>query len=253
MTLNVAGMLADAWKIAKRDRDPLLGVAGLFLFVPQFGSLLLMQPQPPFPDFEAQEAKLQAYVEASQRWTLTFGLGMLLAAIFVVLGMLVLTLLYLDPRRPDVKAALGAALRLLPRVLLASLLISMPLALSLQVMPLLILPALYLEGRLLLVIPVLVAARPLSVAGAVRRSWALTRGHGLVLAGVACITFFGGPILASPFAILGKSLDGAPLANPVVAAILDGAAAAGLTIGGIAAVLIQVLLYRRLSPSSRGI
>ncbi len=253
MTLNGASVLRDVWRMWKQDRQLLLGVAGLLLFVPQFGSLLFMQPQPVFPGFEADEAKLQAYVQASRAWTMSYGVGMLAAAIIVLLGTLTLLLLYLDRRRPDVKGALLAALPVLPRYLLAFLLVSIPLALALQIVPLLILPALYLEGRLLLAIPALVAERPLSVVGALRRSWALTRGNGLVLAGMACITFFAGPIMALPFSVLGSTLNGAPLANPVVAAILDAGAAAGLTVGALAGALIQVLLYRRLAQPIRGI
>jgi hypothetical protein len=253
MKLNIAEVLRDAWHYWKRDRAPLLGVAGLLLFLPQFVSLLLMQPQPAFPGFEADEAKLKAYVEASQSWSMTYGIGLLGAAVMVVLGTGTLMLLYLDSSRPDVKGALIAALLFLPRLVLAILAVSIPLSASLQVMPLLILPALYLEGRLLLVLPVLVAERPISVIGAFRRSWGLTRGYGLVLAGIACLAFFGGPILALPFTVLGRSLDGAPLANPVVAAILDAAAGAGLTIGVVATVLIQIALYRRLAQPNFGI
>ena len=253
MTLDAANVLREAWRMFKRDREPLLGVAGLLLFVPQFASLLLVPPQPAFPGFEADPAKLQAYVDASRAWSLTYGIGALAASVLVFFGTLALLLLYLDARRPDVKGAIAAAIPLVPRFLLAVMLTSIPLVLSLLVLPLLILPAIYLEGRLLLTIPALAAERPLSVIGALRRSWVLTRGHGLVLAGMACITFFGGPILALPFSALGKTLDGAPLANPVVAAMLDAAAAAGLTIGALAGILIQVLLYRRLAQPSEGI
>jgi len=252
MSLDVVGVLKNAWAMARRDHAPLLGVAGLLMFVPQLTVLMMVQPQPPFPGFEADEAKLKAYVEASQAWTTSSGLGMLLAALAVTIGTVTILLLYLDSRQPDVKGGLLDALRRLPRFLLAFLLVSLPLGASLQLVPLLILPALYLEGRLLLVAPALAADRSLSVMAALRRSWTLTRGNGLVLAGVACIVYFAGPILGLPFTGLGRTLDGAPMANPVVAALLDAFAAAGLTAGALAGVLIQVVLYRRL-VSSRGI
>ncbi len=252
MTLDVAGLLRSAWGLAKRDQAPLLGVAGLLLFVPQLAALMLVQPQPPFPGFEADEAKLKVYVEASQAWTASSGLGLLLAALVVAFGTVALLLLYLDSSHPDVKGGLLVALRRLPRFALAFLLVSIPLGASLQLFPLLVLPALYLEGRLLLVVPAMAADRPLSVLAAFRRSWTLTRGNGLVLAGLACIVYFAGPMLALPFTALGRTLDGAPMANPVVAALLDAGAAVGMTVGALAAVLIQVSLYWRLT-SSRGI
>ena len=55
-----------------------------------------------------------------------------------------------------------------------------------------------------------------------------------------------------PFIAIGKGFGGAPMANPVVAGLLDLAAAAGVTIALLGTILIQVALYRRLR-SSRGI
>ena len=252
MTLDIASVMKGAWLLWKRDRVPLLGIAGLLLFLPQFASLLLMQPQPEFPGLNADETALQAYMTASRSWSMSYGVGLLAAAVLVVLGAAGIILLYLSPERPDVKGALGAALRRLPRFLLAFLLVSLPVGISLQLVPLLILPALYVGGRLLLVLPALAAERPISVAGAFRHSWALSKGHGLMLAGTACITVFAGPVLALPFMVLGRALNGAPLANPVVAAILDAGAAGALTVGALGAALVQVLLYRRLTQPNLG-
>ena len=74
----------------------------------------------------------------------------------------------------------------------------------------------------------------------------------MVLAGFACIVLLAGNLLSLPFMALGKMLGGAPMANPVVAALLDIGAAAGATVGVLGGILIQVALYRRLT-SSRGI
>ena len=52
---------------------------------------------------------------------------------------------------------------------------------------LLLIPGLYLKGRLLPVGPAFVAERPLGTLAAWRRSFALTRGHGLVLMALATI------------------------------------------------------------------
>ena len=45
------------------------------------------------------------------------------------------------------------------------------------------------------------------------------------------------------------ALDGAPMANPVVATMLDFGSAAGLTAGALASILIEIALYRRLAAS----
>ncbi len=102
----------------------------------------------------------------------------------------------------------------------------------------------------MLTAPVLVADRPKGVLAAIARSLTLTSGHGLVLAGFACVTLFGGSLLAMPFRAIARALDGAPMANPVVALLLDSGVAAGMAAGMLAAILIEIALYRRLSPST---
>jgi len=111
------------------------------------------------------------------------------------------------------------------------------------------LPGIYALGRLMLTGPVLVADRSRGVLAAIARSVALSTGHGMMLAGFACMTLFGGRLLAAPFDALGKALDGAPMANPLVAILLDFGSAAGLAAGALAAILIEVALYRHLSAS----
>jgi len=248
MTINVRGVLADAWGLWKRDRDLLLGVLGLFVFLPQFAVLLLVPLPPDFPGL-ADEKALLAWFAAYQLWSSAFSGWILGATLVAAFGLLVTMTLYLARGRPDTGSAMVSALSLSPRYLLAIILVAIPVQFGL----LLILPGLYVQGRLMLVEASLVAERPLGVFGAFSRSIALTRGLGLPLMGLACITLLTGAILSMPFEVLGKALDGAPMANPVMGALLDSAAAAGMAIGKLVAVLIQVALYRRLTESSRGI
>jgi hypothetical protein len=112
---------------------------------------------------------------------------------------------------------------------------------------LLLIPGLYLKGRLLPVGPAFVAERPLGTIAAWRRSFALTRGHGLVLMALATVPLLAGDVLAVPFDAIGQALNGAPMANPVVAAVLDLCSGAARTVGTVAAILIEIALYRRLS------
>lgn len=248
MTFDVTGVLRDAWRMAIRDRDVLLGVAGVLLFVPQFAVLLYWSDPPAFPGFAAEEAVQNAYVTASGAWFATNGFGLLVASVLILLGQLAILLLYVDRRRLDVAGALLATLPVFLPALLATMLTN-PIVLSVRIAWPLILLGAYLQGRLLLVFPILLAERPLSIARAFRQSWTRTRGHGLVLAGLACIAVLGGPIAAAPFQLLGRSFDGLPLANPAVAALLDGAAALAVVAGAVAGLLIQVAAWRRLSPA----
>lgn len=247
--LDVAGVLQDAFALVLRDREVLTGVAGLLLFVPQFAALLYWIDPPAFPGFTADERITQAYVAASQAWFAHNGLSLLLAALLGVIAQVAILLLYTDPRRLDVAGALLAVPGVFFPTLLASM-VAAPLDITLRIVPVLILLGAYLQGRLLIALPVLLAEPPLSIAAAIRKSWTRTRGHGLMMAGLACIAGLGGPIAAAPFRLLALSFGGAPLANPVVAALLDGATALMVTTGAVFGLLIQIAAYRRLSTGT---
>ena len=49
MKIDWAGIFTDAWGRFKRDRQILLPLAGLFLFLPQFAFYLLVPPLPRIP------------------------------------------------------------------------------------------------------------------------------------------------------------------------------------------------------------
>lgn len=253
MTLDVTGVLRDAWRMAREDRDILLAISGVLLFVPQFAGLLYWIEPPVFPGFAADEAVQRAYVTASSAWFATNGLGVLAASVLVLLGQIAILLVYVDRRRLDVGGALIAAWPAFPSVVLASI-VSEPLGVTLNLVPMLILLGAYLQGRLLLVMPVLLAERPVSVIGAVRASWRRTRGHGLAMAGLACIAVLSGPLVAAPFRLIGLGAGGAPLADPLadplVALLSNGAAALAVVAGAVFGLLIQVAAYRRLSSGT---
>ncbi|WP_242137562.1 MULTISPECIES: hypothetical protein [unclassified Sphingomonas] len=242
--LDIGAVLRDAWAMAKRDRDVLLGVCGLLLLVPQV-ALAMFVARPPALPGAAEE--MTAWLAAVQAWSQLYSLPVIVLSIVLLLGSATVLSLYLDRSHPTVQAAVLRALSLLPRVVLLSLLMSFPVSVGTL---LLFLPGLYLQGRLLLALPLLIDTPSIGVIAAFTRSFALTRGHGLILLGVACITVLLGDILALPFRSVGAALQGAPLANPVVAAMLEVGAAAGVTIGMVATLLIQVALYRRLNTGT---
>ena len=247
MTLDVAGVLRDAWAMAKRDRDVLLGVGGLLIFLPQLAVLLLVaQPLTIPPDFETNPAVQQAFMPQVQAWV-AGNLPLLLAAVIAILvAQIVLTSFYVDRSRMTVAKALAQApLRLLPTILIAF--VASPLALTIQIIPLLIVAAAYLEGRLLLTMPTLLGQQPISAIGAIRNSWKRTAGHGFACAGLACIAVLPPVLLALPLNLLGRAMNGAPMANPAMALLICGCGALIICAGAIAKILIEVALYRRLN------
>ncbi|MDB5707149.1 MAG: hypothetical protein JWN66_4265 [Sphingomonas bacterium] len=250
MKLDMAGVLSDAWRMWKRDHDLLIRVAGLFFFLPQFALLLLVTPAPQKIAAGADEQAMRAWLQTVMDWYGANGAGLVAAAAFALFGALTVMVLYLDRSRPDLRGALGAALRLLPAYLFTAFLVLIPVWLGLA---LFIVPGIYAQGRLLLAGPALVAEPEKGATGAVARSMTLTRGHWLVLGAIACFVLFGGNILAAPFIALGTTLDGAPIANPVAAALLNAGAAVAMTVAALATILVRIALYRRLAQPSSGI
>jgi hypothetical protein len=250
MTIDLMGALGDAWAMWKRDRDLLLRVAALFLFLPRF-ALLLILPTPQVPVAKgADQPTLAALADILFGWYAEHGVVLAAAELTALFGALTIFTLYLHPERPDLRGALIGALRLLPRYLLTSILVVISILIGLW---LFILPGLYLNGRLLLVGPALVAEQPLGAVAAMQRGVAMTRKNGLVLAGVGCIMVFAGYVLPEPFLALGQALDGAPIANPVSAALLDAGAAAAIAVSALGTILVRIALYKRLASPSRGI
>jgi hypothetical protein len=244
MKLDAAGVLADAWAMAKRDRDVLIGVAGVFLLVPQIAQSMFVDPTPALPASGSDTAVWQVWLDAVTLWSKHNDLLVLALALTSVFGTLALFILYADRARPEVATALRQALALLPRYALLALLVTFPVNVGTI---LLLIPGLYLKGRLMTVGPVFVAERPLGAVAAWRRSFALTRGHGLVLMALACVPLLAGDLLALPFEAIGHALGGAPMANPAVAAVIDCCTGLARTVATVAAILIEVALYRRLS------
>lgn len=241
MPIAVQPVLRDAWGLFRRDRDWLLRVAGPFLFLPAF-ALALLVPSAPVALLNgggSSEAEALARAARLAAWMRAHGGWHLLANALALFGAAALQSAYLDGRAPDIRAALARAGTLLPRYLVAMLLVAIPTGAGLYLW---VLPGLYVMGRTLLVGPVLVGERPVSALGAVVRAFALTRGAGLPMMALASAGVLGGLVLAQPFAALDQAA-GRSVAAAVVAAA--GLAAAS-TLAAIAQVLIAVSVYRRL-------
>ena len=249
MRFDAKAVLTDAWAMWRADGDLLLRVSAAFLFLPQFAMLLLLPAMPPIAvTAEMTEVEQRALAQAIVEWASAYGGWYMLGAVLVQAGALVILMLYL--RRLDLRAALGQGIRLFPRYLLAMILVGMPLGLGVLTIVLL-LPGLYILGRLIAVGPALVAEAPMSVARSLSRSWALSSGHGFVLAGLVSLTIIGGALLAAPFTMIDKALR-ASAPNVVAIAMADAAAAALTAAALLAATLVQIAAYRRL-VASKGI
>lgn len=249
MKLSFAAIFADARAAWQRDGAVLLPLVGLGLFLPQYAVQLLLPGLPAAPEGR-DEAAMRGWMEAVQGWAGSYGGWYLLAPLIALFASLTIFALYLRRDRPTLGGALRRALGLFPRYLLASILVSLPmgalLSMTLAVPMLLIVaaaPIFYIYGRTMLMGPVIVAEAPVGAVAAIARSWALTKGNGMVLATAYAAIFLVPGLIGS----IALAIGGAGGGNPVIVAI--GAGIACLTTAGAAALLalVQVSLYRRLA------
>ena len=253
MTPNLAGALRGAWARLRADIAVLLPIAGLSLFVPQLALLLLLDAPDPAPG--GSTAATDAYAQRVAEWLIANSGWYLAAYLCAFYGALVILALYLDRPRPDLKGALGRALGLLPRYLLAVVLTGLPVVLGIglvgplmgPLIVILLVPAFYWIVRTMLAGAVIVAERPIGAARALRRSLALTRGHGLILAALVALVTFAAELVAEIFIGAGTLMTSAHAVNPIAMAIIDAVAALIQSGAALLLILLQVEFYRRLA------
>ncbi len=244
MKINLPGVFTDAWSMFARHREVLLTVAGMFIFLPTLALLLLVPVAPPWPESGASEPEIQAGANALATWLVDNGSMFIVAGVLSLYGSLTISAFLLDTDSVDLRAALVRALNLLPRFVLAALLILIPASLGLFV---LILPGLYILGRTMLIGPLLIADRPIAATAAIMRSIALTKGNGLTLAALTGLGLIAGQFLPGPFQQLDVALRAARAANPIVITLVDSAAAALAASAALATILVRIAVYRQLA------
>lgn len=255
MKLRATTIYADAWATWRRDWNVLTALAGVFVFLPQLALLLLM-PSPPdvgaVASADPNDPTFQAWSAAFQTWLTSYGWWYIVVVFVALYGQFALVAIYLS-RGATVGRALADALRLFPRLVLAWMIWMLPmglLGLILMRVPFLVLPALALVlSRTLLVAPAIIAARPIGAVGAIGRSFMLTRGQMLLLAGVVLSVMLAQYLIAMPFVMMDQWIArNAP--NPIARVIVDALTAGAAALGSTAMALVQVAAWRRLGPSS---
>lgn len=250
MKLDFATPFVAAYTLWRRDRALLLPIAGLLIFVPQYALLLLVPDMPRLAEGDSSQAAMVAWSQAFALWARANGGWYVAAPLITLFGTLTVATLYVDRGRPAAGAALGSALGLVPRYVLAQILVSLPVGgLLLAALPapvlayVLALPIFYIFARTMLVAPVIVRERPIGAVAAIGRSWRLTQGQGLVLTGVYAATALIGPLAGSLFLAAGEAAS----TNPILVAITAAAASIAAAAGALTLALVQVVLYGRLA------
>lgn len=246
MRIDIGAAVREALAIWRRDREVILAVAGVFFFVPNLAlSLLLTMDRTPVTvdaatvDDNALIATLQAQLIENAPW-------LAMQALAELIGIAVLLTLLLDPARPTVGEALRSVVRRLPVLVAATLLVN---AAKFGGLLLLILPALYVIGRVFVVIPVLVAEPQRRFGDAMTRALTLTKGYVLQLVSLSAMLYFGGQLIALLLTSTASAVSRSG-GNPVTMAMLATAIAFVGAAMSTAFALVRATVYRRLA--SRG-
>lgn len=224
----------DTAAMLRADASLLAALAGAFMLLP---SLLigyaLPQPTSPTP------ASLYAWYEAHIGW-------LTLSSLVTMAGTIAIYLLLLGAQRLTVGAAIVAALALLPFYFLATLLSSLMIGAGVV---LLVVPGLYLYGRLAPIGPVVVAEGRRNPIDAIRRAFELTRGTGWRNLGIILLVFVAAGVVALAItAVVGTilMLAAGPRVGAMLVLILNGVATTAMTLLHI---VLLAALYRALSAA----
>jgi hypothetical protein len=230
---------ADLVAMAKSNASVLAILAGAFLLLPNFAELLFAPP----PNIRTLDwnglRQMEDYYQEN-------ALTLILCNLPVWLGSAGILALLLDPRRLTVGEALKSGLRLLPGVIALNWLVQFLIVMGLL---LLVVPGVYLIGRLIVAAPVQMAERIGNPIRALGRSFALTAGNAWRIAGMVLLIAVVAVIVASVV----NAIVGIILSVLLPKAVLgEGLALLRSTIGAMTALLLLLLgaaLYRQLSTA----
>ena len=178
---------ADCVSMAKAHGALLIAIGGVFLLLPQFAQSLFFPP-PEIKVFDESAVNtMSAYLTDNALWFFVLNIP-------VALGQAAILTMLTHPSKPTVGQALSIALPFLLFVLVLSFLLNIVLITGYAA---LIVPGVYLTGRLAVAAPAQMAERIANPFNAIARSLVLTRGNGWQIAGVTILLVVVGYIIAT--------------------------------------------------------
>jgi len=178
MTFSYDRVWQDVTAMLKANVGVLVSLGGAFLFLPSF-ALLLFAPMP-----QGQAETGTAALDALIGYYRHNIVGFVIANIVSTFGQATVLVMLIDRSRPTVADALGIAARLFPAYLVVSLLTSFAMGAGFA---LLIVPGVYLLGRLAVAGPVVVDGHRGDPFSAMTAAWRATDHLGWRLAGLALL------------------------------------------------------------------
>jgi hypothetical protein len=186
MRISYSGIWEDTVRLIRAHASLAAALAGVFLFLP---ALLIghFVPMPEVTDANEIVRVVTEHFRANFHW-------MIVSAILSAAGTLAILFLVFRGGGTSVGAAIAAAFGLLLPYFLAVVLTGIPIAIGVL---LFLVPGLYLMARFLPIGPVMVAEHERNPIAAIRRTWALTKGHGWAILGLFLLVFVAGLVLMS--------------------------------------------------------
>jgi len=237
MPFSYSAVWDDAVQTLRSHASLITAIAGVFIFLPSLlTSYLLPQPQ----GGEQQPlGELVAYLNANFHWLV---LGQLVRMIGIIA---ILQLVF--NRGVTVGGAIAGGVALLPFYFLASLLSGFLIGLGFI---LLILPGLYLFGRLAPLGVVVVAENRRNPIDALRRTFALTSGRGWAILGLVLLVAIAGFVaVAATVAVLGSVFLLVLPRNLGDLLVMIVSAFAG-SVFEVVLLLLYAAIYRALAPAA---
>jgi hypothetical protein len=183
MNFSYSAVWNDAVAMIKRHGALLAAIAGVFIFLP----ILLTGYLLPAPTSETDPlGVLTTYYRENWIW-------LLLGTIVNALGAIAIYRLLFAGSRVTVGQAIGGALALLPGYVAMSIIVSLALGVGFLA---LVIPAIYLLGRLTTAAPAMVAENRANPIAAIAASWRLSAGKGWAVAGLILVVAVAGVIVA---------------------------------------------------------
>lgn len=235
MTLRFKNIITEAISIWRSQRDLLLPIAGVFLFLPTLATQLFV-PVPVLGDVSRDEA-----AAALAAWFVAQAPVLIGQAIVITYGAAVLFTLLLGQERLNVGEALKRALRLLPGLLAVW---TITLSLMMVGTMLLLMIAFYIGGRLLAAGPIAIAESHRGPIGALTESVKRSHRRGWMLTSVAILTFIAGYIAALFFQSFATAVVSVGGGNALIALPFQALSAAASAAGTLGLILVQVAVYR---------
>jgi hypothetical protein len=233
---------ADARDLLKTHSEPIIAISGFFIFMVNWLSANLL-PEIAIGtagDIAATITALRDFFEAN--WQV-----LLPTMLMTMYGGLAVYVLLVGPKVAKVGDALTGALALFVPYFLASVLVGWA---TFAGFVLLLLPGLYLTGRLAL-LPAVISGEPgLGIVGSIRRSWEISRDCGwailILMLFVAVVMRLVSGVLGSVVSLVSWSVAG----DGGIPLLETGVAAAFVSIETVVFVVLIVAIYRQLAPQT---